>query len=158
MDNENIKRILKNIRIKSEIEIKNIFYGGRCYLAVNDYPNVVLAVNYNQDNRIDYLRIGHLDKHNNQYVEKTYTLSEIIDFLKKYPDTIFTPALSDDLTPPAIHVVKETDGESYLRTNHNSTEMDNLANLPNIQEWKNLSARQYLYDKLRQLKYKIVFL
>ena len=77
--------------------------------------------------------------------------------MEKHPNTIFTPALSDDLTPPAVHVVKETDGVSYLRTNHNSTEIDNLANLPDIQAWINSSARQYLYTSLQQLKYEIVF-
>ena len=157
MDEENIKHILKRIRMKGEIENRNIFYGGRCYLAVDACPYVVLAVNYGQDNKIDCLRIGQLDKREKQYIEKTYSLSRIIDFLEKHPNTIFTPALSDDLTPSAVHVVKESDAVSYLRTNHNSTEIDNLANLPDIQEWINSSARQYLYTSLQQLKYKIVF-
>ena len=124
---------------KKNMKLLNHRYAGACYEILIECQAVAIVAADIEDNTISHVMLAYIME--NKLYENVLPKKDFVKLLLDNPDvTVGTPNILGN--PTEVSVVNST----YLRSDANNTSVDNLGNLPSIEEWQDSQAKKILHQ------------
>ena len=138
-DPDALKKLHAYFLQKKNMELLNSRYAGACYEILIECQAVAIVAADIEDNTISHVMLAYIME--NKLYEDVLPKKDFVKLLLDNPDvTVGTPNILGK--PTEVSVVNNT----YLRSDANNTSVDNLGNLPSIEEWQDSQAKKILHQ------------